>query len=115
MNFKDKKALIYDHGTFVSLAERLAQDFGEVGYFSPYNSSFPSSNATYIGHGLKGVTRVNNFFDYVEKADIVIFPDVGDGDIQEYLVSKGKRVMGSRKGEDMELYREDMKEFMKSV
>jgi hypothetical protein len=117
--YKDKRVIFYDHGTFIPLAEKLAEDFGEVLYFSPYNSSFPSSSSTFVGKGMPGVTRINNFFDYVDEATfdntIFVFPDVGDGDIQEHLRKIGKRVFGSGKGEMMELQRDKMKEFMKSL
>jgi len=119
MNYKGKKVIFYDHGTFIPLAERLAEDFGEVLYFSPYNSSFPSSTSTFVGSGLPGVKRINNFFDYVDEATfddtLFVFPDVGDGDIQVHLRNIGKRVFGSGKGEQMELQRDKMKEYMKSI
>jgi hypothetical protein len=34
-NLKTKSVLIYDYGTFTSLAERLGKDFGKVYYYSP--------------------------------------------------------------------------------
>ncbi len=114
-NLKNKSVLFYDHGTFVSLAERLAKDFGEVKYYSPWKSSFPKKGLTLIGDGLPGVIRVNEFFDHIDDADLIVFPDVSDGDLQLYLESKGKLVWGSRKGEEMELDRIMMKEYAKKL
>src|SRR5271155_4388961 len=117
--YEGKRVIFYDHGTFIPLAERLAEDFDEVLYFSPYNSSFPSSTSTFVGSGLPGVTRINNFFDYIDDSTfdntLFVFPDVGDGDIQEHLRTIGKRVFGSGKGEVMELQRDRMKDYMKSI
>lgn len=114
--YGDKSALIYDHGTFVSVAERLAKDFGEVKYYSPWKSSFPSKQLTMIGYGLPGVTRVNDFFDHLPSADIVVFPDVSDGDLQLQIEDKYNiPIWGSRKGEEMELSRVGMKEYMKGL
>ena len=114
-NLKTKSIIVYDNGTFVSSAERLAKDFGRVMYYSPCKSAFPQKKLTLIGEGLRGVERINNFWDYIDDADCFFFPDVMDGDIQLHLESLGKKVFGSRKGEDMELDRTGMKEHMKAL
>ena len=115
MNLSTKSILIYDNGTFTSVAERLARDFGKVYYYSPWKGGFPQKKFTLMGDGLKGVERVNDFWDYVDSADICFFPDVIDGDIQVHLDSLDKKVFGSRKGEDLELDRVGMKETMKDL
>src|ERR1035437_3487355 len=110
-----KTAIIYDHGTFVSIAERLGKDFGRVLYYSECKSAFPQKKLTLPGYGLQNVERINNFWDYVPEADVFVFPDVMDGDIQVHLRDLGKQVFGSFKGEDMELNRQGMKEYMKEL
>src|ERR1035437_1750779 len=114
-NFKTKSVLIYDYGTFVSIAERLARDFGKVLYYSPWKSSFPQVKFAKIGENLINVERVNNFWDYIDDVDLIIFPDVMDGDMQIQLEMMGKKVWGSRKGEEMELNRIGMKELLKEL
>ena len=114
-NLSTKSVIVYDNGTFVSVAERLAKDFGKVMYYSPCKSAFPQVKNALIGHGLRGVERINNFWDHIDEMDIAVFPDVMDGDIQLHLDSLGKKVFGSRKGEDMELNRDGMKEYMKEL
>jgi hypothetical protein len=111
-NYKTKSVLIYDHGTFVSVAERLAKDFGKVYYYSPWKSSFPQKKFTLIGDGIKGVERVNNYFDYINDVDLFVFPDLIDGDLQLHLESLGCKVWGSRKGEELELERVAMKKLI---
>jgi hypothetical protein len=114
-NLKTKTAMCVDNGLFLEVAKTLSKSFKEVLYFMPWISAFPKSNQYIVGHGVEGITRVEYFWDHFEDVDIFIFPDVYFGDLQEYLVSIGKTVWGGRKGEEMELYRDKMKDYMKSV
>jgi hypothetical protein len=104
-NYKTKSVIVYDYGTFVGLSERLARDFGKVYYYSPWKSSFPQTKNTYVGKGLENVERINNFFDYLDDTDLIVFPDVSDGDLQLHLEALGYKVFGGRKGEELELNR----------
>lgn len=115
MDLKSKTCLFIDNGLFVHWAVRLAEQFGEVWYHSPYVGAFPKSNAVLIGDGLEGIQRIIDFDDYEDKADIVVFPDVGYGPLQERMVRDGRRVWGSRRGEDLELDRWKTKEYFKSL
>lgn len=99
------KILIYDHGLFTSLAERLARDVEQVGYFAPWKSGFPDGCELCVGDGLEGVHRVKNFFNAVSDYDLIVFPDVQDADLQQHLRSMGKLVWGSGKGSELELLR----------
>lgn len=114
-DLKSKRVLIYDYGLFVSLAETLARYFGEVRYFMPWKSSFPKSNSLIVGAGLTSVTRTTDFFDEIDSADLIVFPDVYDGDLQNHLRSIGHRVWGGGKGEEMELKRWEMKQLMERI
>jgi hypothetical protein len=114
-SLKNKAILVYDFGTFVSVAERLGRDFGKVYYYSQWKNSFPQAKFNSIGEGLENVERVENFFDYIDMVDCFLFPDVLDGDLQLHLESIGKKVWGSRKGEQMELNRIGMKQLLKDL
>ena len=114
-NLKEKTALFFDYGLFIEQAKTLSKSFKKVYYYAPWKSGFPCSNQYIIGTGIEGIERVYDFFDYVDKSDIIIFPDVYDGDLQLYLEKQGKIVWGGRKGEDMELNRAGLKRYMKSV
>ena len=114
-NLKDKIAIVYDNGLFVEIAKTLAKSFKKVYYYMPWKNGFPKSNQYIVGEGIEGIERIQNFWDYKDKADIIIFPDIYDGDLQLELIKQGKLVWGGRKGEDMELYRDRMKKYMKSV
>jgi hypothetical protein len=101
-NLKDLKFLVWDTGLFESLAVRLARDVGQVDYYVPAPGAFPKSNVYVIGRGLKGVTRVDSPWTDMDDYDTVIFTDVGDGDLQEYLRAHDKLVFGLGKAEFLE-------------
>jgi hypothetical protein len=115
VNLKTKTAIVVDNGLFLEIARTLAKDFKKVYYYMPWKNGFPKSNQYIVGEGIDGIERIHDFWDYKDEADIFIFPDIYDGDMQEELLRQGKLVWGSRKGEDMELHREKMKDYMKSV
>ena len=101
----NKKVLIYDYGLFPEMGVRLARDFGTVWYFCHWQSAFPKSNLALVGEGLEGIERINYFWDYVDKADLIIFPDTHCHDIVEYLKKAGYPVVGVGKAEQLELDR----------
>lgn len=107
-------ALVIDNGLFVEFAVRLAKDFGKVYYYSPWESAFPTTNRMIVG-AVPGVERVLSVWDIVDKVDLFVFPDVCYSELQEYLVGQGKRVWGSRRGEELEQRRDFCKEVLRSV
>ena len=114
--YAGRTALVYDHGLFVdALAVPLAKDFGRVLVTVPWQNGYPRSNAPTVGTGLPGIERVLNPWDYYDEIDIWIFPDVYEGDLQEFLVKQGKRVWGCRRGESLEIDREASKEHSKDL
>ena len=115
MNYKSKTVLVYDHGLFVELAVELSKSFGKVYYYSPWESAFPKSNAILIGEGLPGIKRVDSIWPLVDDVDLWVFPDVYEGPLQEFLAGLGKRVWGSRMGEELELFRAESKEHLKKI
>ena len=115
-NLKDKTLLFYDiNGHYVSFAQRLARDFGHVLYYTNWKSSYPSSNDILVGEGLDEIERINNFYEYIDVADIFFFADCYDGDLQVYLQSIGKRVWGARNGDELELDRMGTIKLMKKL
>ena len=63
-----------------------------------------------IGQGIKEIERVDEPWSHLDEADLIVFPDVYEGALQEYLVSQGKRVWGCRMGCELELDRAKAKE-----
>lgn len=116
MNLKSKTALIYDYGQFVELAVTLSKDFGRTLYFAPWTGGGnPTSRILRIGDGIEGVERVDEIWPHLDDIDLVVFPDVYEPGLQEYLVSCGKRVWGCRGGAELELDRVESKELSKSA
>lgn len=114
-DYSDKSVLLWDRGQFTFVAEKLAESFGQVKYYVPVESGFPTSNIGLMGVGLDGVERVYEFWDHVNSADLIVFPDVYDGDAQEYLRSLGKPVWGSGYTAQLELDRWGTHQTLKSL
>jgi len=112
---QDQTALVWDNGLFVHVAIKLREKFGKVLYGGPYVNAFPKSNATLIGDGIEGIDRILDIETWEDKADLIVFPDVMFGPLQKRLVKAGKRVFGSRMGENLELKRWETKELLKRL
>lgn len=110
-----KTALVVDNGLFVLWAQKLAETFGKVLYFSPWVDAFPKSNYLIVGDGLPEIERVKSIWEYTDAADLVVFPDVYYADVQEQLVQMGKRVWGGRYGDELELNRAKTKKLLKKI
>lgn len=102
----DKVALVYDHGVYLAFAQTLAQGFGEVRYCTNWRSFNSKSSKALTGEGMPGVHRVDSFWDNLVDADVVVFPFLGDADLQHYLAEQGYKVWGNRRAELLELDRE---------
>jgi len=114
-SYKNKKCCIIDNGLFPSLAETLGKHFGTVWYHTPWIGAFPKSNAMLPGFGIPGVTRCNDIWSIKDEVDLWIFPDVYYGSLQLELQNQGKRVWGSRLGEELELHRKESKEYLRKI
>lgn len=116
LDLKKLKVLVADRGLMLHWAFKLSEFFGEVFYWTDWHASFPVSNNLLIGDGFDEITRVRDFWDIVPEIDLFVFPFVYDGDLQLHLEHDlGKRVWGSRKAEEVELYREKTKELLKQL
>jgi hypothetical protein len=114
-NLKEKTVLFYDLGLMVELAIRMAKDFKEVKYFCPFNQGgFPKTDFALIGEGM-GITRVQDFWNQVDSADLIVVPDTYCSDIVTFLRSKGKRVFGAGESERLELKRMEMRKIQKVI
>jgi hypothetical protein len=105
---KTHSVAVVDNGIFSELAETLSASFGKVYYTAPWVSAFPSSYQVEIGEGFS-FQRVNDIWGIVDDVDLFIFPVLFQGPLQEYLDGKGKRVFGSRSGDELENYRGEAK------
>lgn len=111
MSLKDKTLLVRDTGYFASFAERCARDFGRVIYHNPaWKIGVPKSQAAQMAHELADNIEIAlEFWEAVKEADIVACPDIYEGDVQEHLREIGMPVLGSGKGEELEIDRWETK------
>lgn len=96
--------LIFDNGgLYPYIAEKMVGGFDRVLYHTPgVGDGFPVSRKVLWGQGLEGVERCNHFFDALEGADVICFPDIGSGDLQMYLRAHGHHVWGCGLSEILE-------------
>lgn len=114
MDLTNKTAMVIAHPLFVELAVRLARDFGRVLYWNPgADATFPVAQQGMVGTGMEGVTVVDSWAG--QKADLYVFPDLYQGNLQVELEKQGKRVWGGRHGEELEIYRAVCKKLMEEA
>lgn len=114
-SYKSKSVCIVDNGTFGEMAHTLASSFGKVYYTSPWVADYPSSFNTELGEGFDEYERIADIWGIVDDVDLFVFTDLHQGPLQEYLSSKGKRVWGTRNGEELECDREEAKAYFETL
>ena len=114
-NYKTKSVAVIDNGLFSECASTLAKSFGKVYYTSPWVADYPSSYHTTLGEGFPEYERIEDIWGIVDDVDLFVFPELHQGPLQEYLAAQGKRVWGSRNGEELEVCRKEAKEFFTSL
>jgi len=114
-NYKTRSVCVVDNGIFSELADKLSESFGKTYYTAPWVSAFPSSYQVEIGEGFSNFEHVNDIWEIVDDVDLFVFPDLFQGPLQEYLADKGKRVFGSRNGDELENYRGEAKRHFDEV
>lgn len=110
-------ACIIDYGTFISVAEKLAETMQTVYYHSPYETEYQDVRECVRGRGLERVQRLDEFLDpkVLNGIDLFVFPDIGFGGLQKHLRSLGKAVWGHMGATDLELYRDYFLEVLEQV
>lgn len=69
----------------------------------PDGAVYPTSDKDDIATGLPEVERIYNMWKYLDKVDMIYFPDCYDWEFQEWLKSKGHIVFGAGKSEELEM------------
>lgn len=97
---------VIDDGQFFDLATRLSREFGKVYFHNPtLVEGFPRASKWSIGRGFKEVEWIEKLWTHKDKIDLFIFPDILTSDTQIELEAQGKRVIGSRTGDRLEVLR----------
>jgi hypothetical protein len=105
-DYSKKNVLFIGSGIDCTHAERMAQDVQNLWYFTPVFNGFPKIEDYANGFGLPGVEKIMRPHKYINKADLIVFGDIGNGDWADKLREEGHTVFGSgEKEEDLELDR----------
>lgn len=116
IDLSDKKVLVYDFGSYVEVAERLARDYGKVYYFCPYViNGYPEHQAMDIGRNVPGFEKVREWASVIDEVDLVYFPDSHEPYLQNFFRSIGKAVFGSVFACDLEHDRKKLNETLKGL
>ena len=113
------KVLQFCYGPYSFMSEVMARSFKTVFYYSPWKGSLPRPERAMIGEGLTGVTNVDSFWEALKeldpKRDLIVFFDVGEGDLQQALRKQGYNVFGMGDAEILEtnrhIFKQKLKEF----
>lgn len=115
-DYSNKTVCVVDLGLFVEVAVTLSKSFGRTLYHYPWQSSpFPRSNSKLVGKGLGNIEIADYLWDLIDEVDLFVFPDIFLGDLQQQLVRLGKRVFGSRRGDELEMHRAEAKQHFASL
>jgi hypothetical protein len=106
-----KTVLFWDaSASYTHVAESVVEEFAEVLYFVPWEKGFSVAKDFIPGMGLPGIERVADFFDALPRADLVVFTDVGQPGLQEFLRKQGMPVFGSARASVLERERWRLKQ-----
>lgn len=111
------KAAIFDYGSFVDLATKLGESYGETYYYTPFEGEYRDLKDCIIGSGIPGIQRVNEPLtpEFLKTLDLAIFPDIGGGGLQRHLRDLGVAVWGAFGASNLELYRSQFIEVIKEL
>jgi hypothetical protein len=104
---EDVVCCVVDYGTFICVAEKLAETMRTVYYYSPFSQEYQDVRDCIQGAGLDRVERLDYIFkpDIYDTIDLWVFPDIGYGDLQQFLRRDGKAVFGHFGFNEVEVYR----------
>lgn len=104
MKISEATILIYDFGLNTNLSLHIAKKCKKVIYFCPWAEGFPEAFKFLITDGLEeyNVEHSTTFFDKIDRADLLIFPDTFCWDLATFLISKGYPVFGAGNAEVLE-------------
>lgn len=87
MNLSKMKVAVLDLGLWLEEAVRFMQDVAEVVYCVPNMDAFKMPYKDKIGSGIDGIKQVkmDEWFDYLDKADFIHIPDNACAGLVEWL------------------------------
>jgi hypothetical protein len=115
---KKMKALVYDFGLCIEHSRALIGDkIDTVYYYVPWQDAFPRFLNALIGRGYEdeGLIRIERFWDYIDKVDLIVVFDTYLGDLVHFLREKGYLVFGAGQEEILENDRYYAKKLQKKL
>ena len=89
-------------GLHVDTARKFGFEGHDSYYYCPWHSAYTKFEAVAPGVNCSKITKVMDWAPYVDKVDLIVFPDVGLGETADWLRNKGYTVFGAGLGEKME-------------
>jgi len=105
MGIEHQKVILYERGDHTYLAPKLAESFAEAWHYIPILGRQPKIKEDLIGSGIDGVEKIDNFEEYKDKADLIIFPGEFDGETCDLMWKEGRRAFGSGMSAELEIDR----------
>lgn len=115
MSIEHDTILIWTRGDHTYVAEEMAKAAKEVYCYVPILGPHPFTRDDMIGSDLEGVEHIDNFEEYKDKADVIVFPGCYDGEKAKALHEEGRNVFSSMEAEEVELNRELLLDTMQEV
>lgn len=115
LNLKDKSCIVRDYGLFTDTAQSLVKFFKDVYYYCDWQDDFPNSLKGRIGMDFDGIKRVQEFYKYKNKVDLIVGFDTYSEDWVNDLRNQGKRVWGAGQAESLELERWNMRKLQYKI
>jgi len=111
---------VYDGGgLFLEFALQLGRDGHKVYYYSPFYDSELCFRRYSLGFGFEVIEKPLYFWTalmkYPKEEVTIMFPDVGNGDLAEFLKKQGYAVFAAGRGDVLENHRELLRKKMKEV
>jgi len=105
MGISHSKVLVYDRGYYTYIAEAIAKQAAETWIYTPILGQQPRSREDQMGSGLDGVEKIDDFEEYKNKTDLLVFPGEFDGEICNRMWEEGRRAFGSGLSSEFEIDR----------
>jgi hypothetical protein len=112
IDISKKNILVIDRGLYTYIAEALGKKANHVWYYVQDSNPYPDSPKSQIGTGLDTIERVYSPYEFINRADSIIFPDCYDSEWQIDLRSRGHNVFGGHGSEKFELDKEFFFQFL---
>lgn len=111
----ESSILVFGNGYEAEIAAALSLEVKNLYYYTPWQKAQPEYRTFAHGHGMDKVVKVLHPFDYIDKVDLIVFLDLGWGDLAAFLRAKGYTVFGAGKGERLEEKRYDFRKIQQKL